>query len=245
MQLPRSEFKLSHKIYANMLLRVITFLVALRYIRAAFDMYSPVAMDCKRPWPNMDLFLPVRAFPDFWRNFEWRNTFLRSVFLFWPLKVAHVGLVVILNEECRGLELVDDVERILNETTNGLAMTSLRYSPVSRYYRRKGHNRQQLLMFHGDEYSNAEYIAFVDTDCFFETYVDREDLFEDGKPVINGRVGPPQSDWWIVVPQSTFAFLRELEPMRCMNFFPFIVRRIHLYELRKHVESIVRTALSL
>lgn len=29
-----------------------------------------------------------------------------------------------------------------------------------------------------ENYTSAEYIGFVDTDCFFITYVDRNDLFE-------------------------------------------------------------------
>ena len=45
-------------------------------------------------------------------------------------------------------------------------------------------------MFYADQYSTAEYIGFGDTDCFFLTYVDVQDIFSnDGKPIVHGRIG--------------------------------------------------------
>ncbi len=45
-------------------------------------------------------------------------------------------------------------------------------------------------MFWADNFTSSEYVGFSDTDAIFTTYVDREDLFEHSKPVINGMVGP-------------------------------------------------------
>jgi hypothetical protein len=63
-------------------------------------------------------------------------------------------------------------------------------------------------MFNADNWTTAEYVAFADTDCVFITYVDREDLFEDGLPVINARSGPvvgnhPSVMPWKLAPQGT------------------------------------------
>lgn len=78
------------------------------------------------------------------------------------------------------------------------------------------------------------------------TYVDREDLFEDGKPVVNGRYGDltanqnggrPGDVWWATVPHSTHSILGILESMRCMSYFPVIVRTQHIREMREYMEQ--------
>ena len=104
-------------------------------------------------------------------------------------------------------------------------------------YHGNGHNRQQLLMFEADLYTDpsVEYIGFVDTDCLFVTYTDREDLFEGSKPVINGRIGNPQNGWWQPVPLSTSWLLSKPEPMRCMSYFPVIIKRSHLQDMRQYL----------
>ena len=108
----------------------------------------------------------------------------------------------------------------------------------SHIYHSTGHYRQQLIMFEADLYTdpNVEYIGFVDTDCLFITYTDREDLFEGSKPVINGRIGNNQNSWWLSVPLSTYwLFGSKPEPMRCMSYFPVIIKRTHLVEMRQHL----------
>lgn len=80
-------------------------------------------------------------------------------------------------------------------------------------------------------------MGFVDTDTFFFTFVDREDIFEDGKPVINGRIGKHQGDFWEGVPTSSQWLMKGLEePMRCMSYFPVVIKRQHLQDLRNFVE---------
>ena len=68
----------------------------------------------------------------------------------------------------------------------------------------------------------------------FVTYTDREDLFEGSKPVINGRIGNPQNSWWQPVPISTNWFVGKPEPMRCMSYFPVIIKREHIREMREY-----------
>ena len=45
------------------------------------------------------------------------------------------------------------------------------------------------MMFYADNFTQSEFVGFVDSDCLFLTYVDREDLFETGKPVIKAITG--------------------------------------------------------
>lgn len=107
-----------------------------------------------------------------------------------------------------------------------------------------------------DNYTSKEYVGFVDTDCFFLTYIDREDLFEEGKPVINGRTGyHDPEDVWAQMPLGTYVFtvlpffyqicqilpfVRYLtlgmnETFRCMSYFPVIVKTAHLKPMREFI----------
>ena len=53
------------------------------------------ALECDRPWPEMDLFLPACVYkPKHKRLYELDSLFLRPFQLFWPLKVSNVSLVV-------------------------------------------------------------------------------------------------------------------------------------------------------
>jgi len=101
----------------------------------------------------------------------------------------------------------------------------------------KGYDRQQLLMFWADNYTSAEYVGFVDTDCLFITYVDISDLFEDGLPVINGRIGYNNRKPWSQVPGATYAITGHEEPMRCMSYFPVIIKTKHLKEIREFISE--------
>ncbi len=89
-------------------------------------------------------------------------------------------------------------------------------------------------MFWADNFTDAEYVGFVDTDTFFVSPVDREDLFEDGKPVVIGFFGKENS-WWRNVPKSTNWTLGQNEVMRCMSYFPVIIKVQHLRALREFI----------
>jgi len=200
---------------------------------------------CKRPWPSLELFLPVYlgyGVKDL-RRYEYEVLFLRSFLLFWPLKLSNTSLTVIYDAENES----DDKRGLLNDMRETFLGVKERIpgglrllgSPPSSYYR-SGQDRQQLMMFWADNYTTREYIGFVDTDAVIVTYVDREDLFEgDGRlPVVNARSGPhPYADGWHNMPSATFHILGILEPMRCMSYFPVIIRREHLVELRRYISA--------
>ena len=85
----------------------------------------------------------------------------------------------------------------------------------------------------------TEYIGFVDTDTLFHSYVDREDLFEDGKPVVNGRVQKWKTSGtdknkrvWAEASERT---LGKKEPMTCMSYFPVVIKRAHFKMMRDHI----------
>lgn len=62
----------------------------------------------------------------------------------------------------------------------------------------------------------------------------------DNKPVVNGRVGFPQYMFWDYVSQTTKWLLGTEESMRCMSYFPVIIKRQHLTDMREYIENLHR-----
>lgn len=167
---------------------------------------------CQRSWPELEIFLPVNIGTGS-RDSEYLRIFLRSFLMFWPPS-SNTSLRIFFDEEK------------INMPEYHVATNSLWTAPIhdfkvdislslqSPYYNGRGYDRQQLLMFYADNYTTKEYVGFVDTDCLFISYVDREDLFEDGKPVVNGRIGYNPRKPWSKVPGQTWAFTGMEEPMR-------------------------------
>lgn len=112
--------------------------------------------------------------------------------------------------------------------------------PVENVYR-TGHDRQQYLMFYADQYSDAEYVAFVDTDSFIHSVVDREDIFHDGKPIVHGKIGYLKKSGRDAVRRkwaaNTWHATGEEEPMICMSYFPIVFKTSHFKDLREFISS--------
>jgi hypothetical protein len=205
-----------------------------------FLMQVAAEWNCLRPWPQLELFMPFRVYPNnnprFW---EVETIYLQTYLFFWPVELSKTSLVLVYDKEDEASEHV----RILNGTINEIKQhrdveIQMKSMPQSPYYR-GGHDRQQYLMFWADNYSNSEYIGYVDSDAAFITYVDREDLFEDEKPVVNARSGfhaanDGTNNWSI----GTYNTLKVLEPFRCMAYFPFIIHRKHLQEMREYISQL-------
>ena len=182
------------------------------------------------------------------RTEEWKKYFLRTLLLFWPLSLSKTSLLLLADEEHRGTAIDNDTHVTLQKLNSQIAGGArIAYNAPTPYYNDHGHDRQQLLMFYADNYTNAEYVGFVDTDCLFITYIDREDLFEHGRPVVNGRRGDPWKSsnggaigdgFWRIVANTTYAVLDVLETMRCMSYFPVIVKTKHLKKMREHMERV-------
>lgn len=195
---------------------------------------------CDRPWPEIELFLPLATHysPRDSRYYEYETLFLRSFLLFWPRQSNSSLRILFDKERAHGsyyseiLSTFDQAKRRLP----GALLISL--SEPSEWYHRPT-DRQQLMMLWADNFTNSKFVAFTDSDTVFLTAIDREDLFEDGKPVINGRAGPhDENDFWSTAPSSTFDTLHLNETMRCMSYFPVIFKTSHLADLREHVISV-------
>ena len=201
----------------------------------------------------MELFVPMNLRPletngqiDYMRKSEWFDLFLQSYLLFWPFQISRTSVRFVYDGEYNGTsDLTDFLAKLSPYTAHperygNLYITANDLHLHSSVYNNKGYMRQQLLIMYADKYSPAEYIGVADTDCMFITYVDREDIFENSKPVVHGRIGKPTDlHFWYHIPESTRWFMGGInETMRCMSFFPVTVKRSHFQDLRDYVQSI-------
>ena len=195
----------------------------------------------------MDVFVPVHlqlssaASRGKTRNSEFADFFLRSYLLFWP-EHSNSTLRVVVDEEARNTSALAALEASVSRSvlpTRRAGTVEFSFIAQSEWYNNQGALRQQYAMFWADNYTSpdAEFVAFADSDATLITYVDREDLFEDGKPVINGRFGVETRAPWRNVPITTWTITGKEEPMRCMSFFPVVIRRSHLALIRKHITA--------
>lgn len=226
-----------------------TLFVATLHLFSCYHTEENRNTDCHHPWPSLDLILPINTKPTkrIEKENEYRRIFLRSLLLFWPLKASNTSLLLLMDSEDSSTPKFRDVLNYVHEHVKPHVPGGVRHAlnnpiPADRHL---GHDRQQRIMFYADQWSRAEYVGFVDTDCFFVTYVDRGDIFEGNKPVVNGRSGnyrSPQNgigrDWWEQVPKGTYKLLGMLEPMRCMSYFPVVIKTAHIKEMREYIEKL-------
>ena len=195
------------------------------------------ALECDRPWPKLDLFLPSCVYKGrkHQRYFELETIFLRPFLLFWPLKLSNVSLIVAYDAEqnasSHALSLTSTIQGLQHFIPGGVKVALLPQSP----YYREGYDRQQLSMFWADNFTESEYVGFMDSDATIMTYVDREDLFEDGKPIVNARGGYTLADYTWVWSAGTYETLGILEPFKAMAYFPVIIKRSHLKDVRDFI----------
>ncbi|KAL3856472.1 hypothetical protein ACJMK2_011226 [Sinanodonta woodiana] len=163
---------------------------------------------------------------------KYDNILLPSLKYFWP---GNVSIVVVLDEESAE-------DKDLGKTL------PLRYpyprvefqKPIHRsIYHSRGHERMQRDFFYPEDKIKKQYVGFIDTDTVFVTRVIPELLFEEGKPVIIGNYGKYFRPLFRKEESlGTVKMLQLKEIMRCMAYFPVIMKVSHIVELRKYVEKV-------
>ena len=110
------------------------------------------------------------------RNREWVDVFLRGLLLHWPVAASGLVLNLVLDDEV-ARHLVD--AHVTRVVTTGGRMLGNDFPTVRMHYNRPlrrlygtGHDRQQYLMFWGEQWvsKQAEYVAFFDTDVLLHRY---------------------------------------------------------------------------
>eukprot|EP01031_Cornospumella_fuschlensis_P032638 gene32638-39460_t len=208
-----------------------------------------VSWDCNRPWPNhamyMTLNIPPRSDKVSRHNWptnllpEYYEVFFRGVMMFYPWQVAKTTLVIMVDAEMKNsTELREDVldvlERGQREFGAAFPTTCVIFNdPIPNVYS-TGYSRMQYLGFYADKYLAEEFILFVDSDAFFHSYMDREDLWENGKAIIQARFYRGNYHPFRL---KTFEALGQQEFLSCMSYFPFIIRRADLPHIREAIRK--------
>ena len=94
---------------------------------------------CNRPWPSLQLFLPLSlsySKKDL-RYYEFETLFLRSFVLFWPLQISNTSLKVVVNSESvtstSYVELLGTISGYQSIVSGGISISQ---SNPSEYYKR-------------------------------------------------------------------------------------------------------------
>ena len=89
--------------------------------------------ECGRVWPQLELLLPIALHGA--RVDEWKDVFLRSLFMFWPLQASGTRLQLLLDAEDRNktaaVSIVRSLPRLRSETSLNITAS---FNEPSRYY---------------------------------------------------------------------------------------------------------------
>ncbi|CAN0057751.1 unnamed protein product, partial [Scytosiphon promiscuus] len=161
------------------------------------------------------------------------NSFFPSYLLFWPMRAwKSSGLVVILDGETPG-------DREQGTVLQHLALPSMvrvKYEApapegtLCSNWRREGYSRQQYSNFYADLYTDADFLAIVDTDSAFRAPVVPSDLFEDGKPIVVGF--NQQSEWTSNVSTRAVGGHEGVGRFMSRYSFPVVLRASDMPEMR-------------
>ena len=177
------------------------------------------------PWDDTPQFALYVRFSSSqrWEN-EFKNVLLRTMKIFFPQE--KVKLLAVLDNEKK-----DDHElgaRISREWP--YPEICYRDPGNSAVYHNWGKARMFWDMMHPDECTDLPYVGYVDTDTFFDTLVTPNLLFENGKPVIVGKIGMAPYKCW---EDTAEVFLRKKAVMQCMSTFPVMIKTEHMKEMRQ------------
>ena len=193
---------------------------------------APFAGNAEPKWPDLMLFVP--AFPGGERDLN--KYLLRSLKFFWPK--SYLKLMVVLDGEIKRSKRDRFAERIKNSMKDYANSVQIVFNYIPKeYYNGVGHDRQQLIMFWADNFTNAEYVGFLDDDSLVTNYVLYEDLFDrQGRPHVMGRCPVSEDTGWQETSNTThWTDNSGAEVMRTMNYFPVIVKTSHLKVVRDSV----------
>ncbi|CAM9310578.1 unnamed protein product [Pylaiella littoralis] len=102
--------------------------------------------------------------------------------------------------------------------------------------RREGYARQQYSNFYADLYTDAEFVAVIDTDAGFITPVLPSDLFEDGKPIAKG-VNAKRGHYVSEVMTRAVGGAEAVASFMTKYTFPAVFKSAHLAQMRADITS--------
>ena len=99
-------------------------------------------------------------------------------------------------------------------------------------------DRMQRDLFYPDLCTSKKYVAFVDTDTMLISRMVPEMLFDGGKPIVIGVYGKVVHSFYNRIAQATAKLFKTKEVIRCMSYFPVVMKVEHLVELREYLEKL-------
>ena len=199
---------------------------------------------CNKSWPDLEIVVPVYLEINSSQNYHFQNIFLRSFLLFWPQNTVKI-IRVVLDEEIKG--------SFLEKTfiIDPINLAKLNFGPtyfpevfimhdrrMINVYKNNATDRQQYKMMMADMYATSAYIALVEPNVVFHSYVHRDDIFLKMKPIVHGvsmmlhdRSRKTYRDYAL----ATFEMLK-LEAPIFTSYSPVVIKRNHFSMLRIHIE---------
>ena len=177
---------------------------------------------------HMDIYLRMTTASEKFVKF-YDKVLVQSMYYFWPDNFSMV--VVLDNERARDHEFAN----IIQGTFPHPRICFMDPIKVGWY---TGKDRMQRDMFYPELCTSKKYVAYVDTDTMFVSRVIPEMLFVDGKPKVTGVYGYVVHDSWEGTAEATANLFKTKEVMRCMSYFPVILKVEHLIKLREYLENL-------
>ena len=181
-------------------------------------------------YDDMELYLRMTSIaPTFVNLYE--NVLVRSMRYFWP---DISSMVVVLDQEKPKDHVFGNLQR------NTFPFPRICFMEIISVPGYSGNDRMQRDMFYPEICTSKKYIAFVDTDTVFITRIVPEMLFADGKPIIIAVYGKEVDPYLVEFGHTTANIFKTKEFMRCMTFFPIVLKVDHIIKARRYIEKIHR-----
>lgn len=162
---------------------------------------------------------------------ELNSTLLRSLQFFWPKNQLNINLI--FDEHVPNHAVLEEqVASFMRPNVNW----KLQYNPQDDPKRYKmGWLIQQLIQFWSDNFTDAEYVALVDDDTLVARQIMHHDLFDEyGRPHIVAKYKREEMSGSWTAGCSEWA-LNHTVYLYGMSYFPVILRRKDLVEIRRHI----------
>ena len=164
---------------------------------------------------------------------ELKQTLIPTLQFFWPhdkLKVT-----AILDESTYSNDHEKDVmSTALKSLFSDKVPVNMKFNPLTNMtLYRSGWHLQQLVMMWADNFTEAEYIGFVDDDTIITSAVKPYDIFDEkGRPrVIAKAAADGVKDW----NESSEISHKRKPKVYAMTYFPVVVKREHFAMMRKQI----------
>ena len=179
-------------------------------------------------YANMDIYLRMTtASPILIKLYE--RVLVQSMKYFWP---DSYSMVVVLDQE----KPEDHV--FGNTIEKSFPFPRICFMDTLSISGFPGKDRMQRDMIYPEKCISKKYVAFVDTDTMFITRIVPELLFVEGKPIVIGIYGHEAHKTGRGTAKSTAAMLKTKHVMKCMSYFPVIMKVEHVIELRQYLEKL-------